>query len=582
MEHLKWIWQYLKKRLNRFIPGLCVSFAVALMGLINPYVSGRIIGSIQDGTWKEALGASLAILVGATLLRAIARYAMLLIFETTSQMIVLDLRQDIYAWVHSQNYSFFDSNRVGDIMARMTGDLDAVRHFTSYVIYAVFENAVVFVGAVSLMMAISWQLTLMMLLVAPVIFISAVRQSREVKPAFFNVREQFSKLNSVCEENIGGNRVVKACAKEDYEILKFTQANQAFYDANVASANIWVKYLPIMEFCAGLLSFFLLLAGGIMVILEKLELWQMVAINGYLWAVNNPLRMLGWLINDVQNFFASADKIFNMIRKKIYIKNPERPVHSGKLLGKVEFKEVSFGYDKNNPKALALRNLSFTAKPGSSIGIVGATGAGKTTLANLIGRFYDASLGEVLVDGVNVKDYDLVDLRRGIAYAAQDVFLFSDTVEGNIAYGAPEIGMEKVVDAAKTACADSFIRSLENGYDTIVGERGVGLSGGQKQRLSLARALAADPSILILDDTSSAVDMETEHDIQVALKEKFAGRTTFIIAHRISSVRNADLILVLDSGAIAESGTHEELMGRKGYYWDLYASQYGADAGRDF
>jgi ATP-binding cassette subfamily B protein len=499
---------------------------------------------------------------------------MLLIFDSTSQRLILCLRQDIYAWVHRQNYGFFDANRVGDIMARMTGDLDAVRHFTAGVIYMIFENAVIFIAAIVMMFTVSWQLALMMLAVAPVILYCAARQSQRVKPAFFNIREHFSRLNSVCEENIGGNRVVKAFAKEDYEIQKFEEVNQGFYEAQIKASDIWRKYLPALDFCAGLLNVFLLLGGGVLVITGKLELWRMVTVNGYLWAVNNPLRMCGWLLNDTQNFFASVDKIAAMLNKRIYIFSPDNPVRTARLQGGVEFRDVCFSYDRNNPQALVLKHISFSAPPGGTIGIVGATGSGKTTLVNLIGRYYDVTSGEVLADGVNVKDYELNDLRACIAYAAQDVFLFSDTVEGNLAYGAPESPLEELIEAAVAADADEFIHNLENGYDTIVGERGVGLSGGQKQRLSLARALAVNPSILILDDTTSAVDMETEHEIQQALK-RYKNRTTFIIAHRISSVKPADQILVMDNGEIIERGTHNELVAMKGYYYSLFINQYG-------
>jgi ATP-binding cassette subfamily B protein len=557
-----------------FIAGLAICFVVAAASLINPYISGLLVGAVQDGTWREKLIPFVSVFVLVTFIRTASRYGMLNIFEHASQNTVLDLRNDIYNWIQGQNYSFFDTNRVGDIMARMTADLDAVRHFSSYVIYAVFENIIIFIAAIIMMFTISWQLTLIMLAVAPITAILARKQATRVKPAFFTIRERFSKLNSVCEENIGGNRVVKAFAQEAYEKEKFTEANQSYYDGQIAASKIWAKYMPWLDFCANILNVALLLGGGILVITGRLELWRLVTINGCLWALNNPMRQFGFLVNDAQNFFASLDKICEMLRKRVYIQNPENPVRSERLNGAVEFRNVTFSYDKNEPHAAVLKNISFYAAPGSSIGIVGATGSGKTTLVNLIGRFYDVTGGEVLVDGINVKDYDLQNLRRDIATAAQDVFLFSDTVEGNVAYAVPEAPMERLTRPALAADADGFIRELEDGYDTIVGERGVGLSGGQKQRLSLARALAANPSILILDDTTSAVDMETEHGIQQALKQ-YKGQTKFIIAHRISSVKPADMILVMDKGEITERGTHEELLARRGIYHQLFEAQYG-------
>ncbi|MCL2351790.1 MAG: ABC transporter ATP-binding protein/permease [Firmicutes bacterium] len=576
MKPLQWIWTFIRPYRGRMALGfLLLSFSVGAI-MINPYVTARIVGEVMQNGIRDRLMLYVALLCGATLLRGVSRYFMLMTFESTSQQIILNFRRKVYKRIHDQNFGFFDKTRVGEMMSRMTGDTEAIRSFIAFDAYAVYENVAMFIAALVIIFTIDWRMSAFMLSVLPVTLISAYMQSKEIKPLFSRIREQFARLNSTCEENIGGNRVVKAFTQEDYEIEKFTKENQAFYDANVASSYVWAKYLPILEFCAGFLGVLSILVGGVMVILGKLELWKMIAINGYLWMINNPMRMFGWLVNDTQNFLASLEKVSDMMRRRIYIFSPEKGAAPARLKGGVEFRDVSFRYDRNDPTApLALKNVSFEAKPGDTIGIVGETGSGKTTLINLIPRFYDATSGEILVDGVNVKDYELKSLRKGIAAAAQDVFLFSDTVEGNIAYGDPETPMERVLDAAKTADADGFIVHMENGYDTIVGERGVGLSGGQKQRLSLARAIAADPSILILDDTTSAVDMETEHSIQTALKEKYSDRTKFIIAHRISSVRAANLILVLENGRIAESGTHEELVRRKGIYYGLFLDQYG-------
>jgi ATP-binding cassette subfamily B protein len=555
--------------------GLTLCLAASALSLVNPIVSGRIVDEVFEQGMVFRLRPLLIIMIAVTFLKSAIHYIFRQIFEITSQRILVSLRKDIYRRVQLQTFNFFDTNRVGDIMSRMTGDLEAVRHFLAYVVYGLFENVVVFIAAVILMFSMSWEIALLILAVTPVIGVVAIRQSKAIKPAFSRVREQFSKLNSVCQENISGNRVVKAFSKEEYETEKFNAENQEYLDANVASSKIWVKYLPILEFCAGLLFFILLVAGGILVITGRLELWKMVTINGYLWAISNPLRMVGWLLNDTQRFNASLDKVYSMMRMPINIKSSENAFDGGTLTGKVEFKNVSFCYDLERPKNLALKNITFTALPGQTIGIVGATGSGKTTLINLISRFYDTTRGEILVDDINVKDYNLFNLRHSIAAATQDVFLFSDTIEGNIAYGVPDVSLEGVLDAAKSAGAHEFVSKMEEGYDTIVGERGVGLSGGQKQRLALARALAANPSILILDDTTSAVDMETEHEIQLALKEKYNGKTKFIIAHRLSSVMHADMILVMENGEITERGTHGELLEQKGSYYSLFINQYG-------
>jgi ATP-binding cassette subfamily B protein len=586
MPAYSWIWQYIRKYLPLMIAGLVLTLLAAALGLVNPYISGRVIDEVFEQGLAYRLRPLLTIMICVTFTKTVVHYVFRRLFEAASQGALVDMRRDIYKQVQIQTHTFFDNNRVGDIMSRLTGDLDAIRHFLAYVVYSLFENVVMLIAALILLFAISWELALLILLITPVIAVTAYRQSREIKPAFTRIREQFSRLNTVCQENISGNRVVKAFSKEDYEIEKFTTDNQEFWNANVDSSKIWVKYLPILDFCAGAMFFVLLLAGGILVITDHLELWKLVTVNGYLWAVSNPLRMFGWLLNDTQRFNASLDKIFAMMCERVDIYSPDPAVKTERIKGKVEFDSVYFGYDVADKsdktrvfpgirKKMILKDISFTVLPGQTVGIVGATGSGKTSLINLIGRFYDVTRCRVLVDDVDVRQYDLQNLRQGIAAATQDVFLFSDTVEGNVAYGVPDVPMEGVEEAAKTACAHDFIVNLESGYDTIVGERGVGLSGGQKQRLALARALATDPAILILDDTTSAVDMETEHEIQNALREKHSAGTKFIIAHRLSSVMHADLILVMEGGRIAERGSHAELLEQKGMYYQLFLNQYG-------
>jgi len=502
-----------------------------------------------------------------------------MLFEKTSQNILFELRRDIYDKLHSQNFRWFDKNRVGDTMSRMTGDLDAIRHFIAFDTWAIPENVVLYFVALAVMGFYSLPLTGILMITTPVVIWAALRQAKEIRPAFHNVRDQFANLNSTCSENVGGNRVVKAFTKEAHEIEKFSKVNQAFYDANMGVQRVNIKYWPIMNTCSALLPWILLLAGGLMVIAGRMELYVMITIGGLLWMIDNPTRMFTWCINDIQNAGTSLDKVYEMMRQPILIQSPENPVRTEKLQGTVEFKNVDFSYSFE-PNQNTLKNISFTAQAGHTIGIVGETGSGKTTLMALISRFYDAEKGEILVDGVNVKDYHMPDLRRDIAYAMQDVFLYSDTVEGNIAFGVPDLPVDAVYEAAKIADAHEFISKMSEGYDTIIGERGVGLSGGQKQRISLARAIATEPSILILDDVTSAVDMETEQRIQEALADKITksgtARTTFIVAHRLTSVQEADLILVLDHGEIIERGTHLELMDKAGYYATMYLEQKGA------
>jgi len=581
MQALKWGLPYVAKYKGRLIFGQFVNIFNVLLMLVNPFIAGRIVRDVIEGGQHDLLPMYLAIMVGVTAFRSTMRYLFLIMFENTSQKILFELRRDVYHKLHIQNFRWFDKNRIGDTMSRMTGDLEAIRHFIAFDTYAIPENVLLYFTAIIVMGVISLPLTAFLLITTPVVIWAALQQSRAIRPAFREVREQFSNLNSACGENIGGNRVVKAFAKEAYEIEKFSKVNQAFYNANMGTAKVRIKFFPIMETCAALLPWILLLVGGLMVIWGRLELWQMITVSGYLWMINNPTRMFTWAVNDVQNAATSLDKVFEMMRQPIAITSPEEnAVFTQRIEGTVEFRNVSFKYNRGEPGPDTLKGISFRAEKGQTVGIVGGTGSGKTTLMALISRFYDAEKGGVLVDDVNVKDYHIPSLRRDIAYAMQDVFLYSDTVEGNIVFGVPDAPMSAVYEAAEIADAHEFVVNMPEGYDTIIGERGVGLSGGQKQRISLARAIATEPSILILDDVTSAVDMETEQRIQAALAEKITksgtARTTFIVAHRLSSVQDADLILVLESGEIIERGTHLQLLDKGGYYAQMYNEQRGA------
>jgi ATP-binding cassette subfamily B protein len=603
LRAVKWLLPYVKPYRFKMIFGFALDLIIILTNLINPVISGKIVADVIQGTRKDLLPTYLLIMMAATLIRSVCRYTMLMCFETSSQNALFHLRGDLYERVERQTFTFFDENRVGDIMARMTGDLEAIRFFIAYDTYAVPENLLLFVSAIVMMFTLNAALTAGLLVIVPVMGVTAFKMSRRIKPAFRNTREQFSNLNSTCEENIGGNRVVKAFAREEYEIEKFNAANGKYYEANTNTALIRSRYFPVIALCASSLPFVSLFFGSLLIINGRMQLWQLITFNGYLWMIDNPTRMFGNFVNEAQNFLTSLDKIYEMMRKRVHIHSPGeafwpeseegeddeneikgetvRAYEPDAISGAVEFDNVSFSYDRHHHVPLILKNVSFRAERGQTIGIVGPTGCGKTTLALLIGRYYEAASGNVRVDGRNVKDFGLVSLRRGIAYAMQDVFLFSDTIEGNVAYGNPDITMETVESSADAADASEFINQAPEGYDTIVGERGVGLSGGQKQRLSLARALAIGPSILILDDTTSAVDMETERRIQKALDglaEK-KPRTTFIIAHRLLSVKNADLIIVLENGEITERGTHESLMELGGYYAGLYLEQQGLSSG---
>ena len=413
------------------------------------------------------------------------------------------------------------------------------------------------------------KLALCMLIVLPFTAITTAKQSKEVRPTFQRIRDCFSSLNAFVQENVSGNRVVKAFAKEDFEIEKFNKENDAYMDAQLNSSKVWMKYLPIFEVLAYVLNVVLMLYGGWMVITGEMTIGNLVTVNGYLWMLNAPLRMAGWWVNDTHRFITSVEKIYTTYVEEPLVKMPPVPVSRKHMEGNVEFKDVSYTADDED----IVKDISFSVKKGQTVGILGSTGAGKSTIMNLLCRFVDATSGEVLVDGVNVKDWNLYDLRDNIGMAMQDIFLFSDTIEGNIAYGRPNCTFEEIHEAAVMADANHFIKAMPEGYDTIVGERGVGLSGGQKQRICIARALLKKPKILILDDSTSAVDTATDAKIRKAFAEEIPNTTKLIISQRISSVQNADKIIVLDNGKISGVGSHDELLNKNDIYTEIYEAQ---------
>lgn len=573
MTPLKWFSGFLKKYRLVIVIGLVLMTVIVACAIVNPYISGMIVDDVIQGGAYDLLPKLIGIMLAVTAVRAILRYATQMMFETCSQGVLYRMRDAVYRKLLQEDFAFYNRNRTGDLMSRQTGDMDAIRHFVAFVIYTVYENILMFIFALVMIFMVNVKLALCMMAVLPFCLFTTYLQSKHVKPRFHECRQSFSSLNAFVQENISGNRVVKAFAKEEYEKEKFEKENDKYRAAELGAASIWCRFVPIFELLSNLLMVVLILYGGYQVICDEMTLGNLVTVNGYLWMLSNPLRFAGWWVNDVQRFITSVEKIYDTYSKEPDVKKPKKGIKRKEMQGNIEFRNVSYEVEGED----IIHNISFSVEKGQTVGILGSTGAGKSTIMNLLCRFYDVTEGEVLVDGIDVKNWDLHDLRDNIGMAMQDVFLFSDTIEGNIAYGKPDCTFEEVKEAAVMSDANLFIKAMPDGYQTIVGERGVGLSGGQKQRISLARALLKKPSILILDDMTSAVDMETESYIQEQLKKLGRKHTVFVIAYRISSIKDADVIFVMDEGRIVERGNHESLLKQNGYYATVYKHQNGME-----
>ena len=574
MEQIKWLWSIMDRKYHKWhIFALMISAGSSLMRLINPTLTSRLMDEVIVGGNMDPLVPLLLTMIVVKLLMEGSRYLMITTLERTAQNTIYNLRRRMFTRMQYQDMRFFDTHRTGDLMTRMSADTDWCRHFLAHIDYMAVDSVFMFVSVSIYFFFVSWQLALALVCVTPLMMLVTKIYSKGVRQLFIGMRDKLAEMNAAAQENIAANRVVKAFAREEHEKENFDKKSTVYRDANLAINKRWLTFLPFIEILANSMTFLTVFLGGYLMMQGLVTPGELTIFTSLNWTLAASMRNMGNLLNDWQRFTTCAGKVMQLDLARPDIVDSDRPVAHERVQGKVEFQNVSFAYDKQK----VLSDVSFSVEPGQTLAIMGPTGSGKTTMIQLLARFYDPTGGKILVDGCDVRRWKLQELRGGIGTATQDVFLFSDTVEGNIAFGDQELTFEQVEDFASRAAAGEFIPHLQDGYDTIIGERGVGLSGGQKQRIALARALAVQPGILVMDDTTSAVDMETEQYIQQQLRTLPYDCTKIIIAQRISSVKDADQIIVLNNGEVAERGTHQELLRHRGYYWETYCLQNGLD-----
>ena len=560
-----YIWEHKFAYLLAFL-SLVISVA---LDMLSPQLTRRIVDDVILGGKTEILTPLLAGILLVGLGRCVFQYIKEFTCDTAGSKISADLRRDLFRHVQSLSAEFFDRTGTGELMSRVKDDVDRIWDGLTYVGMLITEVVVHTSIVLFCMYSLNWRLAILPTACMAIAAGIAIFMEKKLDEVYEAISEENAALNTVAEENLAGVRTVKAFAREKHEITKFFSHNQRYYDLNMKQSRLFVKYHPYLSLITKLLPLAVLLFGGFLVKDEKMTLGSLSAFIQYSTNIVWPMEMLGWLSNS----FASAVASNKLYQEKPAILEAEKPQKLPRVQGKVTFSHVSFHKADQHE---ILHDISFTVEPGKTVGIMGATGAGKSSLIYLLQRLYDATEGSISLDGVNVKELTLHQLRSSISVVMQDVFLFSDTILENVKLGQKSrISPEAVREAAARAQAKAFIEKMDQQYDTVIGERGVGLSGGQKQRLTIARALAKKMPVLVLDDSTSALDMETEQSIHETLKN-LPDTTKIIIGHRISAVCHADEILILENGRIAERGTHESLLSQKGLYYQTYLSQYGA------
>ncbi len=561
---------YLKPYTRRIFWG-CVAavFSTALYALA-PWIMKLAIDDLRGDITGEKLALYAGIIVGLSLVGGVFRYFMRMMLIGMSRYVEQDLRARVFSHLQTQSMQYFTKHRTGDLMARMTNDLDSVRNVLGPGFMYPIDTMLTAVFSLILMILISPKLTLITLLITPIVSWSVYKLGKITHRLTTDIQEQYSKLSDQAQENLSGARVVRAYSQEDQEREKFDVLNQEYVKRNLAMTRVQALFFPLMGFFFEVGTALILLVGGYGIIQNEISLGDFVAFVGYLGMLAWPMIAVGWVANLLQRGAASMKRIQELLDTHPTIVTTENAVQPRVRTGEIRFENVSFAFDE---REAALKNINLTIEPGQTVAFVGATGCGKTTLINLIPRMLDPTSGRVLIDGVPTTDWDIEDLRKSVAMVPQDAFLFSETVYNNLIFGQPDAERDSALASARVSRIDKDVENFSGGYETLVGERGVTLSGGQKGRLALARALVRDPLILILDDALAAVDTHTEEEILRGLRKFMQNRTSVLISHRVSTVREADAIYVMSAGEIIERGTHDQLVALNGYYADMERRQ---------
>ncbi len=566
---------YLRPYWRQVLMAFAALVGITAARLVIPNILREVIDRGLTQGDKAYLGEAALLILGVGLGQAALTFVRRYTSEWLAQHIAYDLRNLLYDHIQRLDFAYHDQAQTGQLISRTTEDVRSLQRFAGYGLVELLQLALLAAGAVALMVSAQPLLAgLALLPMIPLVWVTT-RFGRKVSRLFYRVDQHLGELSTRVQENVIGAAVVRAFAREDYENARFDRSNRDLYDARVTVVSEWSRVMPTTQLLVTLSVIIILWVGGNAVLRGQMTLGEVVAFNGYIMLLGMPARQLAWLVNSGGEAAAGARRIFEVLDTPPKIQSPPSPVRINPMRGAVAFRGVRFRYATQNDDAL--RGVDLEVPPEAIVGILGPTGAGKSTLVNLIPRFYDPTEGAVLVDGHDVREWDLATLRRQIGMVQQTPLLFSTTLRENIAYGRPDATEEEIIAVARAAQAHDFIMRLPEGYDTVVGERGVTLSGGQRQRIALARALLMKPRILILDDATSSVDTETERLIQEALRAWLGGRTTFVIAQRITSIAHADIIVVLQDGRIVQQGTHAELLAQPGLYRETYHLQAGDD-----